>query len=195
MIKIYPGILYLMLLSFSMTLCSQGITWSDEKKIFTGGSGTNIRPRILALDDEHGFILWGNEHTQSIHYALWEKDSLSPIYNINMKNTKAFIQSWASTEIAGRNQFVYIVYKEDPADVGKIYLLRSMDYGKTFSNQIIVVDNNGFKSRFPGVAIDKDNQPIVSYMRFKDDWSQPEYVSVRSADFGNTFDPFTKATE
>jgi hypothetical protein len=174
---------------------SQGLTWSNESKISTGGSGTNIRPRILALDTEHGIIVWGNEHAQSIHYTLWENDVLSSVYNINMKNTKAFITSWASTEIAGRNQYVYIVYKEDPADVGKIYLLRSTDYGKTFSNQIIVVDNNGFKSRFPGVAIDKDNQPIVSYMRFKDDWSQPEYVSIRSSDFGNTFDPFTEATD
>lgn len=193
--KFYNCILVFWLFSIGHGVYSQSVTWSNESKISTGGSGTNIRPRILALDADHGIIVWGNEHAQSIHYALWEKEVLSSIYNINMKNTKAFITSWASTEIAGRNQYVYIVYKEDPADVGKIYLLRSTDYGKTFSNQIIVVDNNGFKSRFPGVAIDKDNQPIVSYMRFKDDWSQPEYVSIRSSDFGNTFDPFTEATD
>ena len=142
MIRFYKSFLTILLFSFSASLFAQDIIWANDQKILTGGSGTNIRPRILALDADHGFILWGNHHSQSIHYALWEKDSLSPIYNINMKNTKAFIQSWASTEIAGRNQFVYIVYKEDPADVGNIYLLRSIDYGKTFSNQIIVVNNH-----------------------------------------------------
>jgi hypothetical protein len=171
------------------------MSWSSEQKIVTGGHGSNTRPRILALDNQHGIILWGNEHTKSIHYSLWENDVLSPVYNINMKGSKAFITSWASTEIAGRDQYVYIVYKEDPAETGKIYLLRSDDYGKTFSPQIVAVDPIGFYSRFPGVAIDKDYQPIVSYMRFKTDWSEPEYVSIRSSDFGNTFDLFTEVTD
>jgi hypothetical protein len=190
----YYTCLYSLLLILSTGLNAQQITWSQEQKILTG-HGSNIRPRILALDEDHGIMVWGNEHSSSIHYALWENDVLSPIYNINMRNTLAFITSWASTEIAGRNQYVYIVYKENPADVGKIYLMRSTDYGKTFTHQIVVVDNNGFKCRFPGVAIDKDNQPIVSYMRFKDDWSDPEYVSIRSTDYGDTFDPFTEVTD
>lgn len=187
--------LIVLILNSAVFATAQGIAWNSEKKIVTGGHASNTRPRILALDETHGIIVWGNEHAQTIHYCLWEGDSLSSVYNIDMKNTKAFITSWASTEIAGKNQYVYIVYKEDPADVGRIYLLRSTDYGKTFSHQIIAVESNGFKSRFPGVAIDKDNHPIVSYMRFKEDWSQPEYVSIRSSDYGNTFDPFTEVTD
>src|SRR6185436_5207357 len=50
-------------------------------------------------------------------------------------------------------------------------------------------------SRFPGVAIDKNNQPIVSYMRFKTDWTEARYVSLRSSDFGNTFAPYVNATD
>jgi hypothetical protein len=174
---------------------AQDINWNADQKILTGGSGSNIRPRILALDPQHGIIVWGNDRSQSIHYALWEGDSIAGIQNINMKQSKAFITSWASTEIAGRNQVVYIIYKEDPAETGKIYLVRSMDFGKNFSDPIPVVIPNGFYSRFPGIAIDKDLQPIVSYMRFKTDWSQPEYVSIRSKDFGNSFDAFTEVTD
>ena len=180
---------------YTIVVHAQDINWTADQKILTGGSGSNIRPRILALDPQHGIIVWGNDRSQSIHYALWEGDSLAGIQNINMKQSKAFITSWASTEIAGRNQVVYIIYKEDPAETGKIYLVRSMDFGKNFSDPIPVVIPNGFYSRFPGIAIDKDLQPIVSYMRFKTDWSQPEYVSIRSKDFGNSFDAFTEVTD
>ncbi|MBK6861921.1 MAG: T9SS type A sorting domain-containing protein [Saprospiraceae bacterium] len=180
---------------YTIVVHAQDINWTADQKILTGGSGSNIRPRILALDPQHGIIVWGNDRSQSIHYALWEGDSLAGIQNINMKQSKAFITSWASTEIAGRNQVVYIIYKEDPAETGKIYLVRSMDFGKNFSDPIPVVIPNGFYSRFPGIAIDKDLQPIVSYMRFKTDWSQPEYVSIRSKDFGDSFDAFTEVTD
>lgn len=174
---------------------SQELIWNSEQSILTGGSGTNIRPRIIALTDSRGIILWGNQHTQSIQYALWQDDQLSGKIDLDINNAKAFITTWASTEIAGRNNYVYIVFKEDPAETGNIFLLRSTDYGKTFSKPIIAVKPEGFLSRFPGVAIDKDNQPIVSYMRFKTDWSEPEYVSIRSSDFGDSFDPFTEVTD
>ncbi|HEX5626359.1 MAG TPA: hypothetical protein VFX48_10100, partial [Saprospiraceae bacterium] len=163
------GLLLLMTVLGFQTLGAQELVWSAEKKIFTGGHGSHIRPRILALDADKGIILWGNEHAQSIHYALWEKDSLSGIYTPDMKQTRAFITSWASTEIAGRGQYVYIVYKEDPAETGKIYLLVSTDYGKNFTAPIPVVNPQGFFCRFPGVAIDEENHPIVTYMRFKTD--------------------------
>ncbi|MBK6858688.1 MAG: hypothetical protein IPG95_00050 [Saprospiraceae bacterium] len=115
---------------YTIVVHAQDINWTADQKNLTGGSGSNIRPRILALDPQHGIIVWGNDRSQSIHYALWEGDSLAGIQNINMKQSKAFITSWASTEIAGRNQVVYIIYKEDPAETGKIYLVRSMDFGK-----------------------------------------------------------------
>ncbi len=193
--NIYAPILIVILSVTGQFVCAQDIKWGNDLKITTGGGGTGIRPRILALDEDHGIIIWGNSSQQSIQYKYWSKDSLSQTRNIDMKNTKAFITDWASTELAGRNQYVYIVYKEDPADLGKIYLLRSVDYGKTFSTQIVVVDNTGFFSRFPGVAIDKDNQPIISYMRFKTDWTQAHYVTLRSSDFGNTFSPYVEATD
>lgn len=188
---------------YMLTLCqlmlasifAQDINWSTEQKILTGSSGSNIRPRILALDQQHGIIVWGNDRSQSIHYANWERDSLSSIQNVNMNQSRAFITSWASTEIAGKNNVVYLIFKEDPAETGNIYLVRSLDYGHTFSDPIPVVIPNGFYSRFPGVAIDKDLQPIVSYMRFKTDWSQAEYVSIRSKDFGDHFDSFTEVTD
>lgn len=180
---------------YTFQVHAQDINWAVDQKINTGGSGSNIRPRITALDQQHGIIVWGNERSQSIHYAIWEGDTLSGIQNINMKQSKAFITSWASTEIAGKNNVVYIIFKEDPAETGKIYLVHSLDYGKNFSDPIPVVNPNGFYSRFPGIAIDKDLQPIVSYMRFKTDWSQPEYVSIRSKDFGDSFDAFIEVTD
>ncbi len=186
---------FIPIVCFVLSLQAQDILWSAEQKIVTGGHGTNTRPRILALDEAHGIVVWGNEHAKSIHYCLWENNQLSAVYNLDMKGSKAFITSWASTEIAGRDQYVYIVYKEEPAETGKIYLLRSDDYGKTFSPLIVAVDPVGFYSRFPGIAIDKDYQPIISYMRFKTDWSEPEYVSIRSSDFGQSFDLFTEVTD
>lgn len=193
--RLHLVIILIVLKTYTFQVHAQDINWAVDQKINTSGTGSNIRPRITALDQQHGIIVWGNERSQSIHYAIWEADTLFGIQNINMKQSKAFITSWASTEIAGKNNVVYIIYKEDPAETGKIYLIRSLDYGKNFSDPIPVVIPNGFYSRFPGIAIDKDLQPIVSYMRFKTDWSQPEYVSIRSKDFGDSFDAFTEVTD
>ncbi len=183
------------LLLLSLPSFAQSLTWSKEWKIPTGISGSNIRTRLVSLDSERGILLWGNERTQTIHYALWQGDSITYVFNPNMGQKKAFISTWASTEIAGRDNRVYIVFKADPADTGSIYLLRSEDFGLTFSDPIEIVRPRGFLCRFPGVAIGGDQQPIVSYMRFNEDWSEPAYVSMRSNDFGNSFDPFREVVD
>ena len=177
-----------------ITGVSQSLGWSAEQTIYTTTSGRNIRPRLMALDSSRGIIIWGDQENQSIHYALWENHLLGLPKTLNIDQKKAFITSWASTEMAGRQNLVYIVFKEDPDETGKIYLLKSTDYGQTFSAPIAVVVPINFYCRFPGVAIDQNQQPIISYMRFKTDWSQPEYVSIRSHDFGETFDPYTLVT-
>lgn len=190
------GILCLILLSVIFEISpGQSLTWSAEQSITMNAPGTTTRPRLIALGNERGILIWGHEQDQSIHYAIWENEILSTPRILDIGPRKAFITSWASTEIAGKDNLVYVVFKEDPAETGKIYLMRSMDYGETFTPAIPVVDPNGFYCRFPGVAIDADLQPIVSYMRFQTDWSQPEYVSIRSEDFGNTFDPYTQVTD
>lgn len=186
---------FILLLFLPNAIQSQELIWNPEKSIYTGGHGTNIRPRIIALNESRGIILWGNQNNQSIQYALWEDDQLTDKMDLDINNSRAFVTTWASTELAGRDNYVYIIFKEDPAETGHIYLLRSTDYGKTFTKPIIAVKPEGFFSRFPGIAIDKDHQPIVSYMRFKTDWSEPEYVSIRSADFGESFDRFTEVTD
>lgn len=186
---------WILLLSQITDHTAQSLNWSGEQLIQMGTSGSTIRPRLLALGNQKGILLWGHEHNQSIHFALWENDLLQSPQILDIGPRKAFITSWASTEIAGKGAIVYIVFKEEPAETGKIYLLRSTDYGQTFTPPIPVVDPQGFYCRFPGVAIDGQQQPIVSYMRFKTDWSQPEYVSIRSNDFGDTFDSYTEVTD
>lgn len=185
---------YFLISSLCWTAVSQTLQWNVEQTITMNTMGANIRPRLIALDSSRGIILWGNEQSQSIHYSLWENRILGMPKTLNINQKKAFITNWASTEMAGRRNVIYIVFKEDPAETGKIYLIKSLDYGQTFSTPIVVVDPNNFYCRFPGISIDQSQQPIISYMRFKTDWSQPEYVSIRSHDFGETFDPYTLVT-
>ncbi len=181
--------MFAILSSLSVTV-AQSLNWSSESTIAKTQSGGNVRPRIVCLDERHGIILWGSEPKQSISYALWEDDQFSAPTELNIEGKNAFVTEWASTEIAGRGSRVYIVFKENPAESGKIYLLRSDDFGKTFTKPIPVVDPVGFLCRFPGVAIDANNNPIVTYMRFNTDWSDPRYVSIRSTDSGNSFDAY-----
>lgn len=188
------GLMILLFFQISQ-ITAQSISWSGEQVIQMNSSGSTTRPRLIALGAQRGILIWGHEQNQTIQYVLWENDLLSTPQTLNIGQRKAFITSWASTEIAGKGPIVYIVFKEEPAETGKIYLLRSTDYGQSFSSPIAVVEPQGFYCRFPGVAIDANQQPIVSYMRFKTDWSLPEYVSIRSNDFGNTFDPFTEVTD
>ncbi len=174
---------------------SQTLNWTPEISVAKTQSGGNVRPRIVVLDDQHGIIVWGSEPKQNISYALWEDDRFTTPAELNIEGKAAFVTEWASTEIAGNGALVYIVFKENPAESGKIYLLRSEDFGKTFTKPIPIVVPNGFLCRFPAVAIDANNQPVVSYMRFNTDWSEPRYVSIRSNDFGNSFDTFKEVMD
>ncbi|MBK7798956.1 MAG: exo-alpha-sialidase [Saprospiraceae bacterium] len=174
---------------------AQEIIWAPEIKINPARTGSNIRPRTVFLDRDHAVVLWGQLVTKRIQYALWENGKVSNIFTPNLNGLQPFINDWASTEVAGRDNFVYIVFKTDPAESGKIYLMRSEDYGQNFTKPIPIVNPDTFYCRFPGVAVDNNHQPIVSYMRFNKDWSEPHYVSIRSENFGNDFDSFRELVE
>ncbi|MDQ3142148.1 MAG: glycoside hydrolase [Bacteroidota bacterium] len=173
---------------------SQTIQWSAEQKITTGGNA-NIRPRMVSLNSDQGIIVYGHLHNQSISYVTWNQKQLGIPKLLNINSSKAFVTDWASTEVAGKDAYVYIVFKADPADTASIYLCVSKDYGQSFSTPIQIVKSTIYRSRFPGVAIDKNYQPIVSYMRFNMSWENPEYVSIRSDDFGQSFSSSVQVTD
>ncbi|MBK8956440.1 MAG: hypothetical protein IPM34_12930 [Saprospiraceae bacterium] len=59
------------------------------------GSGNNIRPRLISLSQGKGILIWGNEHTQSIQYSMWNNDQLGrklttgkPTNEIQLENVK-----------------------------------------------------------------------------------------------------------
>ncbi len=183
-----------LLLLFNL-IHAQELIWSPEIKINPAKTGSNVRPRTIFLDQDHAMVLWGQLVTKRIQYALWENGKVSNIFTPNLNGLQPFINDWASTELAGRDNFVYIIFKTDPAESGKIYLMRSEDYGKNFTLPIPIVNPDTFFCRFPGVSVDINHQPIVSYMRFNKDWSEPHYVSIRSENFGNDFDGFRELVE
>lgn len=180
----------LLLLSFSVFMSiimdAQKINWSNEQKISTASRG-NIRPRLLALNDQKGIIVWGSELTKKITYATWQNDVLSTPKLLDMGTTQAFVTNWASLEIAGEDNVVYIVYKAEPADTAAIFMHVSTDYGETFSKPIVVQEGLSLKVRFPGIAIDQNRQAIISYMKFFKGWGDPSFMCRKSIDFGKSF--------
>lgn len=173
---------------------AQKLEWVKEIILNSGRQGSNIRPRILTLDDHRGIIVWNDENDLSINYLTWEDDQFAPVKKVNMKGQKAFTASWASTEIAGRNNVVYIIFKSEPAETGAMFLLRSDNYGKDFSDLTLIPEQSGHLSRFPGVALDDAKEALISYMQFKDDWTEPGYVFLKTKSAGKEFDSISIVT-
>ena len=67
-------------------------------------------------------------------------------------------------------------------------LIKSFDGGLTFSDTIRVSENNlNYKFRMGNVVVKEDGNPIVSYMQYALNWTDPKQMVNTSANLGSSF--------
>lgn len=183
----------LLLSAFSLSV-AQEISMSEAIPVAAASFGYT-RPRIVLTKDNKPYVIWGNASKQIVYGARWNGTGFDMPMRLSNTGIKPFIFDWASTEIAARDNMVYVAFKTDPAETGKVYIVKSTDGGMTFSDTVRVENLGGDLSRFPSVAVDGMGNPVITFMRFGPAFSKPDYVVARSMDGGKTFMPDVAAAE
>ena len=146
----------------------------------------NLHPRIAMDRHNNPMVVWGDENGKA-WFAKWGGETFSsPVY-IGPAGGTVFATSWSGPDIAALGDTVYIVYKQMPAETGRIYLKHSYDGGKTFSIATEVDTKSSYIDRFPTVTTDEEGNPFVTFMRSEPDFAHSAHVVARSKDMGESF--------
>jgi hypothetical protein len=180
-------IVFTFFLSIIATLAiAQSITWSAPVSI-APNTYDNDHPRIVLDRSGNPMVLWGTS-TMKAAFSKWNGAGFStPSY---ITNTAAvFTASWAGPDIASYGDTVYVVVKYDPEQDtnSHTYLLRSFDGGQSFLTPVRVDYISDSFCRFPAVTTDDMGNPVVAFMKFKNNSGDSKYVVARSTDFGTSF--------
>ncbi|MBK7568714.1 MAG: T9SS type A sorting domain-containing protein [Bacteroidetes bacterium] len=179
--------------SFTYILClisiqlsaQTGIIWSEPIMISDETTGYD-HPRIALTGDDGAVVIWGNEG--DMYFSRQEGISFTTPLMLNSPETSISTFSWAGPDIASKGDTIYIVFKEEPEDMARIYCVASYDGGITFDTLEIVDGMIGdHYSRFPSVTVKEDGNPAIAFMKLNTSFLDPKYVVVTSDDFGNSF--------
>jgi hypothetical protein len=170
---------------FSLNSFSQsGVNWSTSARIANNSYG-NYHPRITLDRKGNPLVIWGTG--KIVYFSRWTGTGFTTPVQLNPMAIPIFTDTWAGPDIASHGDTVYVVFKHTPEDTNHIYIVRSFDGGQNFSNPVRIDYIGSLMSRFPAVTTDDIGNPIVAFMKFDATLMKPQYVVVKSKDFGKTF--------
>jgi len=178
----------------SSSLFSQEtISWGPEISVADGTTFGNVRPRLALTTNDQPIVLFGKNGTGRLFIAKGDGASFTAPVDILPANLGTYLAYWTGADLAAYGDTVIAVFKALPFDEGKIYIVRSIDGGLTFSDTIRVDDHNTGRCFMPALTIDAGN-PIVDYMIFDGSSDNPRYAVAQSNDAGLTFLPGVEAS-
>ena len=175
----------LTLICIPFILIGQQLNLESSITISSGSDGFG-RPRI-ALTNSGPIIIWRKDSTPKVLRASkWNGSSFGQPYDIC--SSGVLPSSWDGPEIAAKGDTVYVVFTSTATSQSSIMLIKSFDGGTTFSDTIRVSENDpSHKFRMGNIKIDKDGNPIINYMQYLLNWTEPKQMVNKSTDYGNSF--------
>lgn len=174
-------------LLFISVFAQNTITWNAPAEISSSPSFGNNFPRIVVDQSGDPMTTWGDG--ANLLFTKWNGTSFDAPMQLNPSGVTIASQGWMGPDIASKGDTVYAVYKQTPeVDTSShIWCVRSFDGGATFSSPVRVEYIGTNISRFPTITVDDQGHPVVGFMEFTPSLGDPQWVVVRSSDFGNTF--------
>ncbi len=183
--NVYTLISFFLLCTLQM-VAQTNINWSTPITVADGNQFGSMRPRI-AFADGQPVILWGKSSTRDVFVSRFDGSLFSTPVNVSDQNLDAFVFNWTGPEITGSGNDVFVTYTTEPAEEGKVVLVKSVDGGLTFSDTVNVDPPDSDLPRFSSVKIDENGNPLVLYMQFDSTFGNPVNVLSRSMNGGISF--------
>ncbi|HYG49646.1 MAG TPA: hypothetical protein VD905_02035 [Flavobacteriales bacterium] len=186
----------------SLVVCSlwflntgaQTITWFGPVTVANGATYGNTYPRINLVSGNKPIVTWGKSSTNELFSAVWNTSAFNAPIQLNPSGVDPYVQTWTGPETATSGDTVFTAFSTQPAGTGKIYMVKSVDGGMTFTDTVRV-DNVGTNYGWiPAVAVLPWGNPIISFMRHDAAYDSIDYVTTKSLDGGLTFLPEVNAS-
>ena len=163
--KFYAVGMLALLAAVQGTAQTTAVSWTAPLDCNAAGEGA-LRPRIAINGDGNPVVLWGDYSPNSNHVAVGNGAAfLSPV-EVSAPGCVPAVADWMGSSIAAAGNTVWVVMKGTPEESKPVYVRRSDDGGYTWGDTLRVEPYDGLVSRFPSIALDDPDAPLVQYMQF-----------------------------
>ena len=178
------------LLTFlSVVLWSQPIiSWEEEIFVTQTNQFGNTRPRICLTAQDIPLVIFGKASSGLLYSARLNGSLFNTPLPLLPDNMTSYLTAWTGPDLASNGDTVIVVFKAQPIDFGKVYSLRSLDGGLTFSDTIRVDNHPLGHAWLPSLDIDENSNPSVVYMAHDLNGMNPTYNVVHSINKGLTYE-------
>ena len=172
---------------------SQQIFLSSFFEISSGSDGYG-RPRIVLTSENSPLIIWRKDSSPKVLRASkWNGNNFSAPYDILQPGILP--SSWDGPEVAAKGDTVYVVFTSTVTSQSSIMLIKSFDGGLTFSDTIRVSENDPIhKYRMGNIVVNSAGNPVVSYMKYLLNWTEPQQMVNISNNYGSSFNGAIEAS-
>jgi hypothetical protein len=173
----------------SLVLWSQPIiSWEEEIFVTQTNQFGNTRPRICLTAQDIPLVVFGKASSGLLYSARLVGSLFNNPLPLLPENMASYLTTWTGPDVASNGDTVIVVFKAQPMDVGKVYSLRSLDGGLTFSDTIRVDNHPLGHAWLPSLDIDENSNPSVVYMAHDLNGMNPTYNVVHSINKGLTYE-------
>lgn len=175
---------------FSLTGMSQTVIhWEPEIFVTEGITFGNTRPRITLAANDVPVVIFGKTSTGLLYTARLNGSIFDTPVTLLPGTVSSYLTTWTGPDIASKGDTVIAVFKAMSMDLGKVYALRSIDGGITFSDTIRVDNHDSGHAWMPSLDMDENGNPSIVYMAHDASMTNPRYNVVHSIDQGITYQP------
>ena len=174
----------------SVVLWSQPIiSWEEEIFVTQTNQFGNTRPRITLAANDVPVVIFGKTSTGLLYTARLNGSIFDTPVTLLPGTVSSYLTTWTSPDIASKGDTVIAVFKAMSMDLGKVYAVRSIDGGITFSDTIRVDNHDSGHAWMPSLDMDENGNPSIVYMAHDASMTNPRYNVVHSIDQGITYQP------
>lgn len=177
--------LLLILLYIPMISLGQA-TFSNEIVISDNSTGYG-RPRLAITANDIPIIIWYKEGVD--HSLMMSRGNGNGTFSMPSELVDHDLEptGFIGPEVAAKGDTVYIVFICGVAN-NSIMIKKSFDGGITFSDTIRVSTNdNNFKYSMPNIAVKENGNPVVTYMKCAQNYTNWQQIVNVSFDYGTSF--------
>lgn len=189
------GKLFLSLAFLTLPAISFAQNFSVTDPVTVASGYGNYHPQIDVLGDGELGMIWTNASTNNLYFCKRNGlNSFDVPVKLNPDGTEVQDYNWSGPDLCAEDSNVYVAYHDLGFETGHIYLVKSTDYGVSFSDTIRI-DNLAATdySQFPDIAVLNDTLYVV-FMSHGLVTMNPQMMLTRSFDGGQTFEPAVDAS-
>ena len=167
-------------------LIGQSIFLSDTIHVSPDGTGSRS-PRIALLEGNRPIVYWGKTGgNPTLYLSIWNDGSFDSPIALNTNGIEPDLWSGGlGPQIAAQGDIIFLVFESYGQG---IYCIKSDDGGQSFGNPVSVYDApQGRVATLPSVAIDPENNPIISFITTDFSEQNARHEVTKSTDGGMSF--------